>query len=85
MDLRLGFGGLAAVALAGKLAGGLRLRLRHGGGDDGELLSANAGGRKIVGVVGGELFHALEGVRFVSFNVCHIRILLLNLNRLVSA
>jgi len=46
IDLRFGFGGLPTVALGGKLAGGLRLRLWHGGGDFGKLLRADASGGK---------------------------------------
>ena len=71
MDLRFGFGGLSAVVFGGKLAGGLRLRLRHGGNDFGELLAANTGWWKIRRMVGGEFFHALKCVRFVSLNICH--------------
>ena len=71
MDLRFRQRGLATVALGGQLVGGLPLRLRHGGNDFGELLSANARCRKIGGVVGGEFFHALKSVRFVSLNIGH--------------
>ena len=52
-------------------AGGLPLRLRNGGGDEGELLSTNAHGRKIRCVVGGEFFDALKCVSFVVLNICH--------------
>ena len=71
MDLPFGFCGLSAVALGRELAGGLSLRLRNGGNDEGELLSANAGGCKIRSVVGGEFFDALKCVSFVVLNICH--------------
>ena len=71
MDLRLGFGGLSAVARSGHLAGGLGLGLGNGGGNFGEQLSAHAGRGNIRRVFYAEVFDALKSVGFVSLNVCH--------------
>lgn len=71
----LGFDAGLDLAAAGYLRGGECAGLRHGGGDEGELLSAGAGGREVgdvFGAVGGDGFTGGEEAGFVEVHGIYV-------------